>query len=207
MTVYFVWGSFWKWAREKKKKRKNFLAGWLRPREAERKSERKREVETELNWIDIHTLTEAEQKSINSFSCCCYTAAASVSLFFSLLANRMDWDFLGKTRCSRKIMRHFTLSHNVFTCVSVNCLHSFSCSINWSKSLSVALSSMVFRFFYINENKNNKIKNRAMAVAWFSFLFYRLGWIKMCFVRREIFGVSMKFSVVFFVKKIPHERC
>lgn len=39
-----------------------------------------------------------------------------------------------------------TLSHRVFTCVSVSCLHSFSCSIHWSKSLSVALSSILVPF-------------------------------------------------------------
>lgn len=56
-----------------------------------------------------------------------------------------------KRKCSIKIVC-VTLSHNVFTCVSVNCLHSFNCSINWSKSLSVALSSMfhalLFRRIY-----------------------------------------------------------
>ena len=43
-----------------------------------------------------------------------------------------------------------TLSHKVFTWVSVSCLHSFSCSIHWSKSLSVALSSIILIRFLIH---------------------------------------------------------
>lgn len=37
----------------------------------------------------------------------------------------------------------FTLSHKVFTCVSVSWLHSFNCSIHWSRSLVISLSSIV----------------------------------------------------------------
>lgn len=36
-----------------------------------------------------------------------------------------------------------TLSHSVFTWASVNCLHSFNCSIHWSRSFRVVLSSIV----------------------------------------------------------------
>lgn len=37
----------------------------------------------------------------------------------------------------------FTLSHRNFTWLSVNCLHSFSCSIHWSSSLRDVLSSII----------------------------------------------------------------
>lgn len=35
-----------------------------------------------------------------------------------------------------------TFSHRVLTCASVNWLHSFNCSIHWSRSFVVALSSI-----------------------------------------------------------------
>lgn len=37
----------------------------------------------------------------------------------------------------------FTLSHRNFTWLSVNCLHSFSCSIHWSSSFRDVLSSII----------------------------------------------------------------
>lgn len=70
---------------------------------------------------------------------------------------------------------HFTLSHNVFTCVSVNCLHSFSCSINWSKSLSVALSSMFHTLTVWSLYKMN-------GCCWRR----RMGWSEFCFSRVQI---------------------
>lgn len=40
----------------------------------------------------------------------------------------------------------FTISQSVFTWDSVSCLHSFSCSIHWSKSTIVFLSSIIVFF-------------------------------------------------------------
>jgi len=56
-----------------------------------------------------------------------------------------------------------TLSQRVRTCVSVNWLHSFSCSIHWSRSFVVALSSIA-----VVEEKVSSIFVDSILTAFFN---------------------------------------
>lgn len=64
---------------------------------------------------------------------------------FSLTTNfhAFSVDFFAWKMSRKDPRKLLTISHSVLTWVSVSCLHSFSCSIHWSKSFKVVLSSMI----------------------------------------------------------------
>lgn len=67
---------------------------------------------------------------------------ANLVLMQSRRARPMEIIFKTLFSGLRANWRRLTLSQRVRTCVSVNWLHSFNCSIHWSRSFVVALSSI-----------------------------------------------------------------
>lgn len=69
--------------------------------------------------------------------------AKDFSLSFTTNFHAFSVDFFAWKKSRKDPRKLLTISHSVLTWVSVSCLHSFSCSIHWSKSFKVVLSSMI----------------------------------------------------------------